>query len=57
MMSVLDCRIGIRSSHVLLKSDLDMFMTTVPSFPASIRRTLHRRVGGGTKMGRRKRRV
>lgn len=31
MMSVLDCRIGIRFSCVLLKSDLDMFLITVPS--------------------------
>lgn len=31
MMSVLDCRTGIRFSRVLLKGDLDMFLTTVPS--------------------------
>lgn len=54
MMSALDCRIGMCFSRVLLKSDLDVFLTTVPSFPARVRRTLHRRAGEGTKMGREK---
>lgn len=55
MMSVLDCRIGICFSLVL-QSDWDMFLITVPSFPASFRRTLHRRAGWGTEMGSGRRR-
>lgn len=52
MMSVLDCRIRICFSLVVLKSDLDLFLITVPSFPASFRGTLYGIAGGGIKMGR-----
>lgn len=55
-MSVLDCRIGICFSLVVLKSDLDMFLLSVPSFSASFRRTHHSRVGEGTEIGGRRRR-
>lgn len=41
---------------MVLKSDLDMFLIMVPSFPVSFKRALHGEVGEGAKIGKEGRR-
>lgn len=37
---------------MVLKSDLDMFLIMIPSFPVSFKRALHGGVGEGAKIGK-----